>query len=152
LEDHLSYFQEPHSGGLGWGFPAALGAQLAAPDRLVFATMGDGSYMFANPAVCHQVAEALELPVIVLVLNNEEWGAVRHSVTGLYTDGLAAKANEVPLTSLKPSPDFTRTAEASRAYTENVTHGADLPAALDRAIRIATGEKRQVLLNIAIER
>ncbi len=152
LDDHLSYFQEPHSGGLGWGLPAALGAQLADRDRLVFATMGDGSYMFANPTACHQVAEALELPVITLVLNNEEWGAVRHSVEGLYKGGGASKSNEVPLTSLRPSPDFTKTAEASRAYTETVTDGADLPAAMDRAIKIALQEKRQVLLNIAIAR
>jgi acetolactate synthase-1/2/3 large subunit len=152
LEDHLSYFQEPHSGGLGWGLPAALGAQLADRDRLVFATMGDGSYMFANPTACHLVAEALELPVITLVLNNEEWGAVRHSVEGLYKGGLARQSNEVPLTSLRPSPDFTRTAEASRAYTETVTNGEDLPAALQRAIEVASEEKRQVLLNIAVER
>jgi acetolactate synthase I/II/III large subunit len=152
LDQHLGYFQEPHSGGLGWGFPAALGAQLADRERLVFATMGDGSYMFANPTVCHQIAEALALPVIVLVLNNEEWGAVRSSVQGLYKQGLAARSNDVPLTSLRPSPDFTRSAEASRAYTETVTQGADLPAALERAIRVATEEKRQVLLNIAIER
>ena len=114
--------------------------------------MGDGSYMFANPTACHQVAEAYGLPVIVLVLNNEEWGAVRHSVEGLYVGGKAAQSNEVPLTSLRPSPDFTRTAQASRAHTETVTDGQDLPAALDRAIRVATEEKRQVLLNIAIAR
>lgn len=152
LEDHNSYFQEPHSGGLGWGLPAALGAQLADRERLVFATMGDGSYMFANPTACHQVAEALELPVITLVLNNEEWGAVRHSVEGLYKGGRAAKSNDVPLTALRPSPDFTRTAGASRAYTETVADGHDLPAALERAIKVATEEKRQVLLNIAIAR
>ncbi|SFR08777.1 thiamine pyrophosphate-requiring protein [Poseidonocella sedimentorum] len=151
-EAHQSYFQEPHSGGLGWGLPAALGAQLADPDRLVFATMGDGSYMFANPTACHQVAEAHGLPVITLVLNNEEWGAVRHSVEGLYTEGLARKANDVPLTSLRPSPDFTKTAEASRAYTETITDGRDLPAALERAIKVATEERRQVLFNIAIAR
>ncbi|MFY0632183.1 MAG: thiamine pyrophosphate-requiring protein [Vannielia sp.] len=147
-----SYFQEPHSGGLGWGLPAAIGAQMACPDRLVFATMGDGSYMFANPTACHLVAEAQGVPVIVLVLNNEEWGAVRHSVEGLYPDGAARASNEVPLTSLRPSPDFTRTAEASRAWTETVTNGPDLPAALDRAIEVATTERRQVLLNIAIAR
>ncbi|MCV0427396.1 MAG: thiamine pyrophosphate-requiring protein [Roseibium sp.] len=152
LDSHNSYFQEPYSGGLGWGLPAALGAQLADRDRLVFATIGDGSYMFANPTVCHQVAEALDLPVIVLVLNNEEWGAVRHSVVGTYKGGLAHQANEVPLTSLKPSPDFTKTAEASRAYTETISDGEALPAALERAIKIATEEKRQVLFNIAIER
>ena len=152
LEHHNSYFQEPHSGGLGWGLPAALGGQLADPDRLVFATMGDGSYMFANPTACHQIAEALNLPIITLVLNNEEWGAVRHSVEGLYRDGLAPKANDVPLTRLQPSPDFCKTAEASRAYTEAVTEGRELPAALERAIKVATEEKRQVLLNIAIAR
>lgn len=152
LSDHLSYFQEPHSGGLGWGFPAALGAQLADRDRLIFATMGDGSYMFSNPTVCHQVAEALELPVIVLVLNNEEWGAVRHSVQGLFSDGRAGQANNIPLTALQPSPDFTLTARASRAHAETVTEAADLPDALSRAIDIARDEKRQVLLNIAIRR
>ncbi|KUP92120.1 thiamine pyrophosphate-requiring protein [Tritonibacter horizontis] len=152
LDQPDSYFQEPHSGGLGWGLPAAIGAQMADPERLVFATMGDGSYMFANPTACHQVAEAHEVPVIVLVLNNEEWGAVRHSVEGLYLQGAARTANEVPLTSLRPSPDFTRTAAASRAWTETVTDGADLPAALERAIAVAVSERRQVLLNIAIAR
>jgi acetolactate synthase-1/2/3 large subunit len=152
LETADSYFQEPHSGGLGWGLPAAIGAQLAQPDRLVFATMGDGSYMFSNPTACHQVAEAHSVPVIVLVLNNEEWGAVRQSVEGLYPSGAARASNEVPLTSLRPSPDFTRTAEASRAYTETVTRGEDLPAALERAIAVAQQERRQVLLNIAIAR
>jgi len=152
LEEHQSYFQEPHSGGLGWGLPAALGAQWADRDRLIFATMGDGSYIFANPVACHQVAEAHELPVITLVLNNGEWGAVRHSVESLYKDGHAARSNDVPLTSLQPGPDFTKVAEASRAYTETVTKGDDLPAALDRAIAVATNEKRQVLLDIAIDR
>jgi len=152
LDSPDSYFQEPHSGGLGWGLPAALGAQLAEPDRLIFATMGDGSYMFANPTACHMVAEAQGLPVITLVLNNEEWGAVRQSVTGTYKEGLASRANDVPLTSLRPSPDFTRTAEASRAHTETVTDGEALPEALERAIKVASEEKRQVLLNIAIAR
>ncbi|MEM8728341.1 MAG: thiamine pyrophosphate-requiring protein [Pseudomonadota bacterium] len=152
LDAHLSYFQEPYSGGLGWGLPAAMGAQLADPARLVFATVGDGSYMFANPTVCHQVCEALGLPVITLVLNNAEWGAVRQSVQSLYADGAAGRTNSVPLTSLEPSPDFCKTAEASRAYTETVSRGEDLPGALERAIKVATEERRQVLLDIAIRR
>ena len=151
-EDHNSWFQEPHSGGLGWSFPTALGAQLAEPDRVCVATMGDGSYMFSNPTACHQIAEALELPVLVIILNNEEWGAVRASVEGLYPSGNARMENETPMTSLRPSPDFTQTAAASRAHTQTITDGADLPAALKRAIEVATTERRQVLLNIAIAR
>ena len=151
LDQPDSYFQEPHSGGLGWGLPAAMGAKLADPERLVFATVGDGSYMFANPTACHLVAEAQGIAVVTLVLNNEEWGAVRHSVEGLYPEGQARATNEVPLTSLRPSPDFAHTAAASRAWTETVTDGADLPAALERAVEAADAG-RQALLNIAIAR
>jgi acetolactate synthase-1/2/3 large subunit len=145
-----SWFQEPHSGGLGWSFPAALGAKLAEPDRICVATMGDGSYMFANPTVCHQIAEALELPVLVIILNNEKWEAVRGSVEGLYPDGFAAKSNEMPLTSLRPSPDFSLTAQASRAWTREVQLARDVPYALEAALDVVTSEKRQAMLNIKI--
>ncbi len=151
-EDHKSWFQEPHSGGLGWSFPAALGAQLAEPDRVCVATLGDGSYMFANPTVCHQIAEALELPVLVIVLNNEEWGAVRASVKGLYPEGYAAKANAMPLTALQPTPDFTQTAAASRAWARSVTSAAELPGALEEALKVVREERRQALLNIKVLR
>lgn len=148
--EHKSWFQEPHSGGLGWSFPASLGAQLADPDRICVATMGDGSYMFANPTVCHQIAEAMELPVLIIVLNNEEWGAVRLSVESLYPDGYAASSNQMPLTALKPSPDFSLTAQASRAWTKEVHLPEDVPAVLEEALRIVTQEKRHVMLNIKI--
>lgn len=152
LRRHGAWRQEPHSGGLGYGLPAALGHQLADPAALVFATMGDGSYMFANPVACHQIAEARGLPVITLVLNNGEWGAVRQSVAGLYPGGQAARANAMPLTRLDPSPDFAAIAAASRAHAERVEDGAALPEALARAIAVATGERRQVLLDLRIAR
>ncbi len=145
-----TWFQEPHSGGLGWSFPAALGMQLAAPDRLVVATMGDGSYMFANPVACHQIAEALALPVLVLVLNNREWGAVRQSVVGVYPDGYAARTNQMPLTSLEPTPDFTLVAQASRAWTAAVDAPADLPGVLAAAIAHVTATRTQALVEIRV--
>lgn len=148
--DYRSWFQEPHSGGLGWSFPTALGAKLAKPDRVCVATMGDGSYMFANPTVCHQIAEALDLPVLVMVLNNEEWGAVRASVSGLYPRGFAARANRMPLTALKPSPDFTSTASASRAWTRRVTDPAELPRVIEKALQVVTEDRRQALLDIRV--
>lgn len=112
--------------------------------------MGDGSYMFANPTVCHQIAEALALPVLVIVLNNEEWGAVRASVAGLYPNGHAARANEMPLTALKPSPDFTQTAAASRAWSRRVTDPADVPVAIAEALTVVCEERRQALLDIRV--
>ena len=132
-----SWFQEPHSGGLGWSFPTAMGAKLADPTRACVATMGDGSYMFANPVACHQIAEALGIGIVVMILNNAEWGAVRKAVTGLYPDGYAARSNAMPLTGLSPSPDFTAIAEASRAWARRVEHAKDLRAALDEALAVA---------------
>ncbi|WP_187970028.1 thiamine pyrophosphate-requiring protein [Aquibium microcysteis] len=145
-----SWFQEPHSGGLGWSFPCAMGAQLADPDRVCVAVMGDGSYMFANPTACHQIAEALALPVLVIIVNNEEWGAVRASVAGLYPNGYASRANEMPLTALKPSPSFTRTAEASRCWSRRVTDPADLPGAIAGALNVVRFQKRPALLDVAV--
>ena len=143
-------FISPHSGGLGWAMNAALGAQLADRDRLVIAAVGDGSYMFANPVAAHQIAEALELPILTIVKNNAMWNAVRRSVIGAYPNGAAAKANDMPLTSLSPLPDFTQVAQASRAHAERVDRAEDLPAALDRAIDIIRREKRQALLDVRV--
>ncbi|MDR6192502.1 acetolactate synthase-1/2/3 large subunit [Agrobacterium pusense] len=150
LRSANTWFQEPHSGGLGWCFPAALGMKLAQPDRLIVATMGDGSYMFSNPVACHQIAEAAEIPLLILVLNNSEWGAVRQSVLGVYPDGYASKANTMPLVSLAPTPDFTKVAEASRAWTARVDRAEDLDAALAAAIEQVTIHKTQALVEIRI--
>ncbi len=150
LKRHNSWHQEPHSGGLGWSFPCALGMQLADRGRLVVATMGDGSYMFANPVACHQIAEALELPILVVILNNAEWAAVRHSVAGLYPDGYAARANRMPLTSLQPSPDFVKVAEASRAWAVKVDVADDLPRALEDAVRHIRDKRTMALVEVTI--
>jgi acetolactate synthase-1/2/3 large subunit len=150
LTDHGSWRQEPHSGGLGWGLPCAMGIKLADPERLVVATMGDGSYMFANPVACHHVAEAHDIPVLTVVLNNAGYGAVRHSVLDLYPNGYAAKAEEMPLTALSPTPDFALVARSCRAHAETVIDGADLPTALARAIHVVTVERRQALLDVHV--
>ena len=144
-------FNNAHSGGLGWALPAALGAQLADRERLVIACIGDGSYMFANPTACHQIAEALGLPILTIVKNNGMWNAVRRSVISSYPEGVAAKANTMPLTSLEPAPDYAMIAAASRTHVERVAHGDDLPAALERAVSVIRNERRQAFLDVRVE-
>ncbi len=150
LHTHDSWRQEPSAGGLGWAFPCALGMQLADRQRLVVATMGDGSYIFANPVACHQIAEALKLPVLVLILNNGGYDAVERSVVGLYPDGEAARANRVPLTAIEPSPDFVKVAEANRGYARRVDNADDLPAALEAAIDHVRTRREQALLEVVV--
>jgi len=144
------YFAHALSGGLGWALPAALGAQLADRDRLVIATMGDGSYQFANPVSCHQVAEAQGLPVLTVVFNNGIWNAVRRSTLAIYGDGHAARANRMPMTSLQPSPDYAKIAEASRGFGLRVERGEDLPRALARALDVVKREGRHALLDVSV--
>ena len=136
------------AGGLGWGVPAALGAKLAAKDRLVIAAVGDGSYMFANPTACHQVAESLDIPLLTIVFNNGVWNAVRKSTTAVYPSGRASRANRMPLSSLSPVPDYEKIIEASRGHGERIEDPDALPDALERAISMVMNDRRQVLLNI----
>lgn len=150
IEGANRVFVGPHSGGLGWAMNAALGAQLANRDRLVVASMGDGSYMFANPVAAHQIAEALTLPILTIIKNNNMWNAVRRSVVASYPDGAAVRANAMPLTSLEPLPDFVQIAKASRAYAERVERAADLPKALSRALDVIRTERRQALLDVRV--
>jgi acetolactate synthase-1/2/3 large subunit len=144
------YFCHALSGGLGWALPAALGVKLAKPDAVVAAAVGDGSYLFANPAACHQIAEAHDLPILTVVFNNGLWNAVRRSTLEIYPEGHAARANVMPITSLRPAPDYTLYAKASRGWAQGVERGADLPAALEQAITVVREQKRQALLDVAV--
>jgi acetolactate synthase I/II/III large subunit len=145
-----TYFGFPPSGGLGWGLPAALGAQLAHPDRTVVATVGDGSYLFANPPACHQIAEALGLPVLTVVLNNGRYNAVHKTTRMVYPDGHAARANAMPLTSLEPAPDHAMLVRASRGHGERVEDPDELPRAIARALDVVRRERRQALLDVVV--
>lgn len=146
-----SFYGSSSVSGLGWGLPAALGAQLVDRERLVIATLGDGAYMFANPIACHQTAQAHQLPVLTLVFNNSEWGAVRKATEQMYPGGHAMRRNTMPFVDLSPSPAFEDIVRACGGHGEKVTDPEALPAALARAIDIIRTERRQVLLNIACE-
>ena len=148
LQGQNRLFCNPHSGGLGWAMPTALGLQLADRDRLVIATMGDGSHIFANPVACHQIAEAMDLPILTVIRNNAMWNAVRRSVLVSYPDGAASRANRMPLTSLAPQPDFVQIAQANRVHVERVEDPAALRAALARAVEVIRTERRPALVDV----
>jgi len=150
LEEPGSLLGVSIGGGLGFGLGASLGAKLAAPDRMVVSTVGDGSYMFGNPTPFHLVSRAANLPTLTIVCNNSRWQAVESATRVVYPHGLAAAANPMPLVELKPSPEFTKVAEASDAWTRRVDEPADVPRALDAALEAVAGG-RQALLDVRME-
>ncbi len=145
------HFGMSPAGGLGWGLGASIGHKLGRPDRRVIALVGDGGYMFGNPTPAHYICEAMGLPILTIILNNEMWGAVRRATLSMYPDGAASRSNDAPLTHLKPSPRFEHVVEASGGYAERVESAADLPAALERACHAVNVEKRQAVLNVICE-
>jgi acetolactate synthase-1/2/3 large subunit len=78
----LIRFNEPrlwiNSGGLGsmgFGLPAAIGAQFARPDKLVFSIVGDGGFQMSIPELATIANHAL--PIKIIVMNNGYLGMVR---------------------------------------------------------------------------
>jgi len=143
-----TFFALGPAGGLGWGFGAALGSKLAAPDELVVATLGDGAYMFSNPMVGHWVSATHGLPILTIVFNNSRYGAVRRATLSMFKDGAAGENDGRTLADLDPAPAYEAMAKAQGAHAERVEKPADLPGALARARDVVVNERRQALLNV----
>jgi acetolactate synthase-1/2/3 large subunit len=143
-----SFFALGPAGGLGWGFGAALGAKLAAPDAFVVATLGDGAYMFANPTVGHWVSATHNIPILTVVFNNSRYGAVRNATLSMFKDGAAGENDGRTFADLDASPAYEAMAMAQGAYAERVEKPADLPNALLRAREAVVSGRRQALLNV----
>lgn len=144
-----SYFGPPPPAALGWGLGAAMGAKLAAPDKTVIATLGDGSYMFGAPTAAHFTARAHDIPFLTVVFNNQAWGAVRRATQAVLPGGWATRGNkDMPLSTLAPSPDFELVAKSCGAYAQRVEDPSKLSEAIARALDVVRKERRQALLNV----
>ena len=143
-----TYFYLSSAGGLGWALPAALGAQLAAPERTVVAMIGDGAYLFANPAACHHVAARYALPLLTVIYNNARWGAVDGATQSVYPSGRWREHRGPSLSDLAPMPALEKYVEASGGFGERVATRAELAPALQRALHAMRTERRQALLNV----
>ncbi|MGG5817411.1 thiamine pyrophosphate-requiring protein [Falsiroseomonas sp. HW251] len=149
LRHEAGFFGSSPVGSLGWGLPAALGAKLAAPDKLVVAALGDGSYLFANPVVCHQASAAEGLPVLSVVFDNGGYGAVKRATTAMYPQGAAVASGTIPLSDFGVVPDHVRIVEACGGRGWRVEGAADLDAALEEAIATVRGGT-QALVSVRV--
>jgi acetolactate synthase-1/2/3 large subunit len=141
------FFGSSAASGLGWGAGAVLGAKLAAPARTAIAVLGDGAYLFSNPAAVHHAAALHELPVLFVIVNNGMWNAVSRFTSAMYPQGAAAHSNWVPFTRLDRLPSFSGICAAAGGYGERVDDPAALPAALERALQVVASG-RQALVDV----
>lgn len=147
-----TYFGIPSAGGLGWALGAAIGVKLAAPERTVVATIGDGTYMFGNPTAAHQILRTLDLPMLFVVFNNAMWEEVERAALSIFPDGHAARSNQVPVAQLGPHADLQHVMAAYGGFGERVDTPEDLPGAFERAMHAVKVDKRQALLNVIVGR
>jgi acetolactate synthase-1/2/3 large subunit len=116
------------SGGLGtmgYGFPAAMGAQVAFPNKLVIDIAGDGSFQMNSQELATVVQ--YRLPVKVVILNNGYLGMVRQWQEFFYGKRYASVSLE------GISPDFVKLAEAYGALGLRATKPEDVVPTLKRA-------------------
>jgi acetolactate synthase-1/2/3 large subunit len=131
-------------GGLGWSSGMALGAKLAAPDRLMVQISGDGGFYFGNPTSAFAIAQQYKLPYLSIVLDNSGWNAVKQSTLRVYPEGEAKEASEFE-SKLAPKVQFTKVAEAFGAYGEEVSDPADVPAAIAHCLKEVRGGRAALL-------
>ncbi len=116
------------SGGLGtmgYGFPAALGAQLAFPEKQVIAFVGDGGFQMTAQELA--TAVHAEANVKIIVMNNNFLGMVRQ-LQDLFYDQRCTNV------AMNGNPDFVKLAEAYGATGLRATHPGELRDVLERGL------------------
>jgi acetolactate synthase I/II/III large subunit len=118
------------SGGLGtmgYGLPAAIGAQAAFPDKRVFNLSGDGSFQMCVQEL--MTATVYEYPVINVIINNRSLGMVRQWQEMFYKERYSH-------VDLQASPDFVKLVEAYGGVGLRVTKPEEVREALEHALSV----------------
>lgn len=124
-------------GAMGFGLPAAIGAQFARPDKLVFALCGDGGFQMSIPELATITNHAL--PIKIVVMNNGYLGMVRQWQELFYNNRLCA-------VQLDSFPDPEKLAGAYGFKGRTVESPRELRSALEAAVR----EPGPYLLNVRV--
>lgn len=130
------------SGGLGtmgYGFPAAIGAQFAFPDKLVINVAGDGSIQMNIQELATVVQN--KIPVKVIILNNGHLGMVRQWQELFYNRNYSH-------TNMEAQPDFVKLAEAYGAEGYRISK----PEELEDVLRKALTSPNPAFIDVMVER
>jgi acetolactate synthase-1/2/3 large subunit len=133
-----SFLSSSGFGTMGFGLPAAIGAKVGCPDRMVIDIDGDGSL---NMTV-HELATCprFGIGVKIMVINNQWLGMVRQWQDMIYGGHRSGSSMSDSVTAVKPQgetdiyPDFVTIAAGYRVRGERVRRKAELPAALARLL------------------
>ncbi|MFJ9245689.1 thiamine pyrophosphate-dependent enzyme [Streptomyces sp. NPDC101776] len=144
-----SYFYV--QGGLGQGIAVALGVKLAARERPVVLTIGDGAFTY-NPVIqSYDASNAYELPLLIVVFNNRVYKSMNLNHRRFYPEGAAADTGEWLGTDLRRLPRLAAFAEPFGMHTETVDAPEALAPALERALK-AVAEGTTAVVDVLVTR
>ncbi len=138
-ETPRSFLSSGGLGTMGFGFPAAIGAAIANPDKTVVCVAGDGSFQMNSQEMA--TAAINQVPVKVMIMDNRCLGMV-HQWQKLFYDKRFSE------TLLEPVPDFVKLAEAYGWEGERVERAEEVSDAIARML----AAEGPYLLDVAISR
>lgn len=126
------------AGTMGYGFPSAIGAQLAKPHEQVIAIVGDGGFQMT---LCEIATACIhKLPIKIIILNNHYLGMVRQWQELFYDQRESG-------VSMEGNPDFVKLAESYGATGVNISTNNELNSKLPDALQKTGGP---VIINIEV--
>ncbi|MGI5838731.1 MAG: biosynthetic-type acetolactate synthase large subunit [bacterium] len=134
-----SFLSSGGLGTMGFGLPAAIGAQIGCPDRLVINISGDGSFQMNLQEMA--TAARYQLPIKVAILNNKYLGMVRQWQELFFRERYA-------FTDIADQPDFLKLAEAYGWVGLRVEREEDVAPAIEKALAVTD---KPVLMDFRID-
>lgn len=128
--DERQFLSSGGAGTMGFGMPAAIGAQLGNPGRCVIAIVGDGGFQMTQSELA--TAAIHKLPIKVLIINNRYLGMVRQWQTLFYENRLSG-------VDLEGNPDFIKLAESYGVRGFRIRRSGDVKKVLERALKYNDG-------------
>jgi acetolactate synthase-1/2/3 large subunit len=135
-----SWLNSGGAGTMGYSVPAAMGAKVAQPDRLVWAIDGDGCFQMTNQELA--TCTINNIPIKVAIINNSSLGMVRQWQT-LFYDKRYSNTDLNTGTDTVMVPDFVKLADAYGCLGIRVEREEDIDAAIKLAI--ATNDRPVVI-------
>jgi acetolactate synthase-1/2/3 large subunit len=138
-ENPYTWLNSGGAGTMGYSVPAAMGAKVGAPDKLVWAIDGDGCFQMTNQELATCAIE--EIPIKVAVINNGNLGMVRQWQTLFYDERYSNTelgTHNVPLAggARKRIPDFVKLADALGCIGLRCESASDVDATIEKAMAI----------------
>jgi acetolactate synthase-1/2/3 large subunit len=129
---------------MGWSYPAALGAKLAAPDRPVVALVGDGDFLMTFQEIA--TAVQYNIPAVAVILNNQGWQAIRDLQRIAFGEG----ADHATMFEQDGQPQTPHIADAACAFGAHAVR-IERPDEVGPAIRAALDSGRPAVVEVMVD-